>query len=238
MQEKRVLPGTSDYYVHDEDGCPVFRASVPSHDSLTTWLPWLAAQLREALGDDEQIVLAFDRAGAHAELLAALRDTRFDFVTYERAPYPELPTTVFTPTTIAGEAVALHEDRLRNLGVGRGRIRRIAVLTSDGRQVNFLANSTLPAERLVEILWLRWRQENGFKHGVERWGINQLDGRSVESYPPGTIIPNPARRRLERALRLARIAEGDARSKLVRLPADNPRHAAAREDLNESLERQ
>jgi hypothetical protein len=26
----------------------------------------------------------------------------------------------------------------------------------------------------------RWRQENGFKHGVERWGINQLDRRSTE----------------------------------------------------------
>ena len=238
MQDRRVLPGTSDYYVHDEDGCPVFRTSVPSHDSLTTWLPALAAQLREALGDDEQIVLAFDRAGAHAELLAALRDARFDFVTYERAPYPDLPATVFTPITIAGEVVALHEDRLRNLGKGRGRIRRIAVRTADGRQVNFLANSTLPAERLVEILWLRWRQENGFKHGVERWGINQLDGRSVETYPPGTIIPNPARRRLERALRLARVAEGDAHRQLARLPATHPRHVAARADLDEALERQ
>ncbi|MDQ3369384.1 MAG: hypothetical protein M3680_28495 [Myxococcota bacterium] len=55
--------------------------------------------------------------------------------------------------------------------------------------MNLLANSKLPAARLVEILWYRWRQENGFKHGVERWGSDQLDGRSVESYPPGTIIP-------------------------------------------------
>jgi len=201
-------------------------------------LPPLAAQIREALGDDEQIVLAFDRAGAHAELLAALRDARFDFVTYERAPYPDLPTTAFTSITIAGEAVAMHEDRLHNLGAGRGRIRRIAVRTADGRQVNVLANSTLPAERLVEILWLRWRQENGFKHGVERWGINQLDGRSVEAYPPGTIVPNPARRRLDRALRFARVAEGDARRQLARFPAAHPRHVAAQEDLDESLERQ
>ena len=35
--------------------------------------------------------------------------------------------------------------------------------------------------------------------------MNQLDGRSVELYPPGTIIPNPARRRLEHALRLGDI---------------------------------
>ena len=238
MQDRRVLPGTSDYYVHDEDGRPVFRVAITSHDSLTALLPPLAKRLRDALGEEEQILLAFDRAGAHAEPLAALRDARFDFVTYERKPYPELPTTVFTPTTIAGEDVGLHESRLRNLGAGRGRIRRIAVRTADGRQVNFLAMSKLPAARLVEILWHRWRQENGFKHGVERWGINQLDGRGVESYPPGTIIPNPARRRLERALRLARVAEGDARRGLARFEKSDKRHVAAEVDLAESVERQ
>jgi hypothetical protein len=238
MQDRRVLPGTSDYYVHDEDGIPVFRIAVPSHDSLKAWLPQVAARLRAALGNDEQIVLAFDRAGAHAEILAALRDSHFDFVTYERAPYPELPTTAFTPTTIAGENVGLHEDRLRNLGEGRGRIRRIAVRTEDGRQVNFLASSTLPADRLVEILWRRWRQENAFKHGVERWGINQLDGRSVETYPPGTIIPNPLRRRLERALRIARTAEGDARRELARFAPDHPRGIAAQRDLEDALAQQ
>lgn len=238
MQDRRVLPGTSDYYVHDEEGRPVFRVSVTSHDSLTAWLVPLARRIRDALGDGERVLLAFDRAGAFAEPLANLRDADVDFVTYERKPYPELPTTAFTATTIAGENVGLHESRLRNLGAGRGRIRRIAVRTEDGRQVNFLAVSKLPAERLVEILWHRWRQENGFKHGVERWGINQLDGRSVEPYPPGTIIPNPLRRRLDRALRLARVAEGDARRELARLPHRDDRRAVAEQDLAESLERQ
>lgn len=238
MQDRRVLPGTSDYYVHDEDGRPVFRIAVTSHDSLTTSLPALATRLREALGSDETIVLAFDRAGAFSEPLAELRDTGFDFVTYERAPYAELPASAFTATTIAGDHVGLHEDRLRNLGAGRGRIRRIAIRTEDGRQVNFLANSKLPAARLVEILWHRWRQENGFKHGVERWGINQLDGRSVEAYPPGTIIPNPARRRLDRALRLARVSEGDARRDLARFAPDDKRYIAAEQELSDALDRQ
>jgi len=237
MQEKRVLPGTTDYYVHDEDGRPVFRIAVTSHDSLTAWLVPLAQRIRDGL-DGEPVLLAFDRAGAFAEPLAELRDANFDFVTYERKPYPELAVTAFTTTTIAGEHVGLHESRLRNLGAGRGRIRRIAVRTEDGRQVNFLASSKLPAERIVEILWHRWRQENGFKHGTERWGMNQLDDRSVERYPPGTIIPNPIRRRLDRALRLARVAEGDARRLLAKLPAQSSRRAALEQDLAESLEQQ
>ncbi|MBZ0232824.1 MAG: hypothetical protein K8M05_10885 [Deltaproteobacteria bacterium] len=235
MQDRRVLPGTSDYYIHDEDGLPVLRVAVPSHDSLPALLPPLSKKLRDALGPDERILLAFDRAGAHAAPLAELRDAGFEVVTYERKPYPELPTTAFTPTVIAGESVGLHESRLRNLGAGRGRVRRIAVLTKDGRQVNFLAVSKEPAARLVEILWHRWRQENGFKHGVERWGINQLDDRGVESVPRGTIIPNPARRRLDRAYRIARVNEGDARRLLARLPADDPRRAAIEDDLADAL---
>ncbi|MBE7449471.1 MAG: hypothetical protein HS111_11410 [Kofleriaceae bacterium] len=63
MQDRRVLPGTSDYYLHDEDGRPVLRIAVPSHDSLPALLPKLSAKLREALGADERILLAFDRAG-------------------------------------------------------------------------------------------------------------------------------------------------------------------------------
>lgn len=238
MQDRRVLPGTSDYYIHDEDGRPVLRIAVPSHDSLPALLPVLSAKLRDALGADERILLAFDRAGAHAAPLAEMRDAGFEVVTYERKPYPALPTSAFIPTVIAGEAVGLHESRLRNLGGGRGRVRRIAVLTEDGRQVNFLAVSKEPAARVVAILWNRWRQENGFKHGVERWGINQLDDRSVESVPRGTIIPNPARRRLDRAYRVARVNEGDARRVLARLPTADPRRADAEDDLAEALQLQ
>jgi hypothetical protein len=235
VQDRRVLPGTSDYCIHHEDGRSVLRIAVPSHDSLPALLPPLSAKLRAALGDTQRVLLAFDRAGAHAAPLAALRDAGVEVVTYERAPYPMLPASAFTATEILGEKVGLHESRLRNLGAGRGRVRRIAVLTEDGRQVNFLAVSKEPAERLVEILWLRWRQENGFKHGVERWGINQLDGRKVEQVPRGTIIPNPARSRIDRALRVARVAEGDARRTIARLPVDDPRRAAAEVDLAEAV---
>lgn len=238
MQDRRVLPGTSDYYVHDEDGRPMFRFAVTSHDHLTDWLLPAGQRLRDALGPEENIVLAFDRGGAFPDQLAALRDANFDFVTYERKPYTELPANAFAPATIDGDEVGVHESRLKNLGDGRGRIRRIMVRVKDGRQVSFLASSKLPAARLVEILWRRWRQENGFKHGVERWGINELDGRRVEPYPPGTIIPNPARRKLDRALTIARDDEGDARRLLARTPAGHPRRARYEQDLADSLERQ
>lgn len=247
MQDRHVLPGTTDYYIHDEDGRPVFRIDVPSHDSLSQWLMPIAARLREALGPDERILLAFDRAGSYADDLAALRDGGFELVAYERKPYAPLAATAFDRTIkIRGETYGMHEQRLKNLGRKRGRVRRISLRTPEGNQINVLGVSSLPAAELVGILLGRapkdepsgrWVQENGFKHGIERWGANQLDGRKVEPVPPGTIIPNPQRRRIERAFTIARAEEGRARCALAALKPIDKRRPRVEEDLADAIYR-
>ena len=236
MQDKRVRPGITDYYVHDEDGRPLFRVDVASHGSLTQWLAPIGVLLRRVVGDGERVLLAFDRAGAFAESMADLRDTGLELVTYQRRPFPMLAESAFTETALVGDddEVRFVESRI-NLGAGRGRVRRIAVREADGRQVNLLAVSELPAARLIAIMRGRWRQENGFKHGVERWGINQLDRRKTVAYPPDTIVPNPARRRLDRALRAACIREGDARRLLAQFPDDDPRRERIEHDLRGAI---
>lgn len=237
MQDKRAMPGATDYYVHDEDGRPVLRVDVPSHGSLTDWLSPIAKLLRLAL-PDETLVLGFDRAGAFPSQMAELRDEGFDFVTYERRPFPLLTEAAFDHTVrIDDETMQFTESRI-NLGGGHGRVRRIAVRMSDGRQVNLLATGEQRPERLIEVMRGRWVQENGFKHGVERWGINQLDGRQTEGYPPGTIVPNPARRRLDRAIRIAAVSEGDARCRLAQLSEHDPRRARLVREIEQALAQQ
>jgi hypothetical protein len=237
MQDKRARPGASDYYVHDEDGRPVFRYTAPEHDSLSRWLSPVTRTLREALGKEQRILLAFDRAGAFPEALSSLRDRGFEFVTYERRPYPTLPRTWFDEqlTLDDGEVIGVYERRRKNLGKGRGRVRRISLLMADGHQINLLAVSDEPVARLIFVMMGRWVQENAFLHGNERWGINQLDGRKTEAYPPQTIVPNPARRRLDRAMTLARNQEGRARNKLARLADDDPRRDKADKQLEQAL---
>jgi len=240
MQDKRVKPGATDYYVHDEDGRAVFRLESPENGHLTEWLTPTARFLRQGLGEGQRVLLAFDRAGAYPAQLAELRDEGVEFVTYERKPYRALSEAAFDErVTVDGEEIGVHEASLKNLGKGRGRVRRIALRMPDGYQVNLLAASREPARRLIEVMLGRWVQENAFKHGNERWGINQLDRRKVEAYAPETVIPNPARRRLDRALTLARHREGEARNLLARLADhDERRREKAKRDLEAALAEQ
>ena len=236
MQDKRAQPGVTDYYVHDEDGRPVYRLVAPDHGALTDVLTPVARFLRQAHGPKESVLLAFDRAGSFPGEMTQLRDEGFEFVTYERAPYAMLPKHAFTQrVVIRGQRLKLCEPSRRNLGRGRGRVRRICVLTPEGQQLNVLAVSRRPARRLVEILLGRWVQENAFKHANERWGLNHLDGRQVQHYAPDAIIPNPSRRRLDAALRLARLREGLARTELARLPKGDERRASVEEDISEAM---
>jgi len=247
MQDKRARPGVSDYYVHDESGRPLFRIDDPGHQSLTTWLRPVAEFVCSILGQHVTPVLAFDRGGAFPEEMSALRDVGVEFTTYERAPYTQLVPALFDRSVTLTRPSKPHEpvvvkfcqEHRKNLGKGRGRVDRISLLMPDGNQVNLLAASTLPPEEQIRIQLQRWAcQENAFKHGNERWAINQLDGRNVEPYPADAIIPNPARNRLDRELRLARALEGQARSKLARLDQDDPKFEQIENDLGRALEQQ
>ena len=238
MQDRRARPGITDCWVHDDRGAPVFRIDSPGHESLTSLMPRATMLLRAALGADERILVAFDRGGAFPTQLAQLRDDGMEFVTYERRPFPSLPKSAFTEKLTLGKDDALSwcEAPDKNLGAGRGRVRRIAVRDDhDGHQINLIAISEAPAEWLIGVMRSRWRQENGFKHCVERWGQNHLDSRAIEPYDPDTIIPNPARRRLDRHLHLARTREGEARRYLAVLDNDAPARAAHERDLAQAL---
>jgi hypothetical protein len=247
MQDKRAVPGTTDYYCHDEDGCPLWQVSTTSHDSLCAWLMPVVDFAHLSLGNEVKPVLVFDRGGAFPATMAELRDADAEFVTYERKPYPELGATEFKNSltiTLASQPrrpirISYIEAPRKNLRAGRGRVRRIAMLTEEGAQVNLLAVSELPTETLIRGLLARWGlQENQFKHGVERWGINHLDGRRVEDYPPDALVPNPARRRIDRVLKLSHTTEGEGWRKLIRLKPRDPARKQIEHEIQMAMDRQ
>ena len=156
MQDKRAMPGTTDLHVHDAEGRPLYRVATLMHDSLGKLLLPIGILLRAALGEVPRILLAFDRAASYAEVMRELRDATFEFVAYERKPYPSLPAHIFRKSFLLdGQRIFFFESR-KNLGDGRGRVRRIALRLPDGHQVNLLAHSTASAAELAAIMAGRW----------------------------------------------------------------------------------
>ncbi len=244
MQDKRVRPGASDYWVHDQDGRPLLRVNSPSHEAMTERLRPIARLLRDGLdhagAERTKITLVFDRAGAFPSEMAELRNAGFEFVTYERGPYARLLTTEFDQElTLAGETFRYCEKHDKNLGKGRGRVRRISLLTTDGDQFNIVGISEAHAEEMIKALLARWAmQENQFKYGVERLGINQLDGRQTDLVPDDEVIPNPALRRLLNARSVARKLEGEALRQLAYLPEGAQKCAHWEQELERSRQQQ
>lgn len=244
MQDKRVRPGSSDYWVHDQDGRPLLRVNSPSHEPMTERLRPIARLLRDGLdnagAEQTKVALVFDRAGAFPSEMSALRDAGIEFVTYERGPYARLLTTEFDQElTIAGETIRYCEKHDKNLRRGRGRVRRINALMQDGEQVNIIGVCEALPEEMIEALLARWAlQENQFKYGVERLGINQLDGRRADLVPDDELIPNPARRRLINAVGVARQLEGEALRQLTLLPEGHNRRAHWEHELQRSRRQQ
>jgi len=82
MQEKRVVPGVTDYYVHDDGGRPLFRVEKVDHAPLVDVLRPIARFLRSHVGAQRPLLLVFDRGGSFPEEMAAIRNEGFEFVTY------------------------------------------------------------------------------------------------------------------------------------------------------------
>lgn len=196
--------------------------------------------LDHAGAERTKVALVFDRAGAFPSEMAALRDAGIEFITYERGPHARLLSTEFGhELAIAGETIRFCEKHDKNLARGRGRVRRINLLMEDGEQVSIVGVSDASPEVLIQAMLARWAlQENQFKYGVERLGINQLDGRRVDAVPDDEVIPNPARRRLINALAVARKLEGEALRQLAHLPQGNPKRTFWEQELERSRQQQ
>jgi len=246
MQADRAVPGVTDYWIHNAHGLPITPITAFQQGSLVAFLPPCAKVLRDVLGKEPRVLAVFDRGGAFPTAMVELRELpegSVDFLTYERAPFKRYGPRHFKKhgkvvrLIRAGKQLrVLVLDHGKNLGEGRGRVRRLSLLMPGDVQINLLTSSDQDPPWLISTLFLRWVQENGFKFGGERWGFDQLDSRQAEPYPKGTTIPNPYRRNLERVRDETLAHEGKLRCRLARLlPGALFERAELKKDLAEAL---
>lgn len=233
-QRNMCAPATTDYWVNDVTGDPVFVVTAPANAHLTEVIPGLLDEL-ESLGGDRKGTLVFDRGGWSPELFRQIleRPRGWHILTYRKGKIRKHPRKGFTQQSmvIDGKKVTYRlSERTVRLKVGKKKteksrleLREIAVLRDDGGQTIIVTSHfDQPAVLLAYRMFERWRQENYFRYMKENFGLDALVDYEVEPDDPMRDVPNPKRKKLDQSLAKARAELADIEREYGAAAVDNP----------------
>jgi len=206
------MPATTDYWVNEAEGEPLFVVPTEANKGLAEMLPVVLKEVRKLVGE-RRVTVVFDRGGWSPELFAKLLADGFDLLTYRKAPYRRVPRRQFTPTkaTIDGREIEylLADQRIR-LEYGqrkkrkRVHLRQVTCLADNGHQTPILTSRRdLCALEVAYRMFERWRQENFFKYLREEFALDALVDYGTEPADATRDVPNPERKKINAELRKA-----------------------------------
>jgi hypothetical protein len=204
-----ALPATTDYWVNDRRGDPLFVVTAEANASLVKMLPGLTVEIRALVGPRRRITIVFDRGGWSPKLFKRLIADRFDILTYRKQPIRKVPREAFRVCCgrLDGRRVEYELDD-RNIRLMKGQLclRQVTRRSPDGTHQTVIVTSRrdLPALQVAYRMFERWRQENFFKYMREEYLIDALLDYAVEPADPKRLVPNPERRKIDDRLREAR----------------------------------
>jgi hypothetical protein len=189
------MPGTSDYWVNDAAGDPLFVVTAEANAGLVKMLPSLLAEVRSFVGSRRTTVV-FDRGGYSPKLFSKILAEGFDILTYRKGRWRQVARRLFKKhrATLDGREIAyvLADQEVRLLK-GKVRLRQVTRLSEDGHQTPVLSSRRdLSAVELAYRMFERWRQENFFKYLREEYALDALADYSVVADDPRREVPNPA----------------------------------------------
>jgi len=200
------LPATSDYWVNDSAGDPLFVITAPANAGLVKMLPGILDQVRALVGQ-RRVTVVFDRGGYSPKLLQQILASKFDLLTYRKGRGPRIPRKCFHAcrTRRDGRTVTyvLADQEVRLLQ-GRLRLRQVTRLTDDGHQTPILTSRRdLSPAQTAYRMFERWRQENFFKYLREEYALDALVEYAAVPDDPTREVPNPAWAAVDAQLRQA-----------------------------------
>ena len=201
------MPATTDYWVNDQAGDPLFVMTAPANAGLVKMLPEVLSEVRWLVGD-RRVTVAFDRGGWSPKLFKTLLDANFDILTYRKGRCRRIGTHRFVlrSAQIDGRDVEyrLHDQAVRFLK-GKLRLRQVTRLTDEGHQTQVITSRwDLEDIEVAYRMFERWRQENFFKYLSEEFLLDALVDYQVQPDDPTRTVPNPQRRALEKEIRAGR----------------------------------
>ena len=205
-----AVPATSDYWVNDGTGDPLFVVTAEANAAMTRMLEPILKEVRTVLGPERRATVVFDRGGWSPKLFVKLLAMDFDLLTYRKGRVPRIGEQRFTrrQAKLDGRAVEylLFDQPVRFLK-GKLRLRQVTRLTESAHQTAVLTSRwDLPDIEVAYRMFERWRQENFFKYMRQEYLLDALSDYQVEPDDPQRSVPNPARQAMDRALRQARAA--------------------------------
>jgi hypothetical protein len=200
------MPATSDYWVNDTQGEPLFVVTAPTNAGLVQMLPGLWQELRALLGT-RRVTFVFDRGGYSPKLFGQLLAAGFDLLTYRKGRYRPVARRLFRRRHQRLEGRRLSyvlADQEVRLGRPQVRLRQVTRLMENGHQTPILTSRRdLSPVAVAYRMFERWRQENFFKYLREEYALDALAEHAVEPDDPRREVPNPAWSELEARLRQA-----------------------------------
>jgi transposase len=189
------LPATTDYWVNDAAGDPLFVVTAEANAGMVKMLPGILEQVHALLGQ-RRFTVVFDRGGFSPKLFKQIIDAGMDLLTYRKGRFRRVPRKLFRPHSaqVEGRRVTyLLADQEVRLLKGKLRLRQVTRLAEDGHQTPILTNRRdLPAARVAYRMFERWRQENFFKYMREEYALDALAEHAVVPDAPDREVPNPA----------------------------------------------
>ena len=204
------MPATTDYWVNDAEGDPLFVVTTEANEGLATMLPVVLDEVR-SLVRDRRVTVVFDRGGWSPKLFRMLIQSGFDILTYRKGRCRPVPASRFS---WHGEILDGRELRYRladtgiylSYGTGKTRrrlhLRQVTRLSDDGHQTPIVTSRRdLSAVEVAYRMFERWRQENFFKYLREEYALDVLVDYGVEPADETREVPNPRRKEINADLR-------------------------------------
>jgi biotin operon repressor len=161
-RRRLAAPATTDYWVNDTHGDPLFVVTAEANAGMVKMLPLVLAQVRALVGQ-QRVTVVFDRGGFSAKCFQQIIAAGFDLLTYRKGRYRKVPRKHFHACTgvLDGRrlAYALADQKVRLLQ-GKLRLRQVTRLTDDRHQTPILTTRRdLPALAVAFRMFERWRQD-------------------------------------------------------------------------------
>jgi len=203
-----AMPATTDYWVNDAAGEPLFVVTTEANAGLVKMLPDLCKEIRGVVGD-RRVTIVFDRGGWSPKLFQQLIADGFDILTYRKGRSRRRLRWEFREhrAILDGREVVyqLADHGIRLLG-GKLELRQVVRLADDGHHQTQVVTSRrdLPAIEVAYRMFERWRQENFFKYLRDEYALDALVDYQLDPADPQRDVPNPAFNKVDAKLRKAR----------------------------------